>query len=396
MSSIKLLTVRGIPIRMHITFPLILILAAFQFAVGQSNWLQGALFGVVATLLLFVGVVLHELAHSVVAMAFGTEVEDIVLLPLGGVAQMKRMPEKPYQELLMAIAGPAMSALIGITLGLLTLLLIPLGTLVEFARSMATGGLRWAYLLPYLTVVNLFLAGFNLLPAFPMDGGRVLRAMLATIMPFSRATAIAISVGQGLAWLLGLIGLMGRNVPMILVAVFVYVGAAQEERIARIKTALAGLRVGQSFSRQARTVSPDATLEQAVDLTLAGFQSDFPVCDGQKLVGMLTRIDLLVGLKEKGPQTLVSEAMRREFLVAQPTDDLFDVHQRMVEAGIEAVPVVEKGIFCGVLTRQDLEEVYGLVTASPGLLPRQVQAATAGPQVVSGEAEEGAVRACTG
>jgi len=369
MSSIKLLAIRGIPIRVHITFPLILIVAALQFGLRQTNWLQGAAFGVVVTLLLFVCVVLHELAHSMVAIHFGSGVKEIVLLPLGGVARMEQLPERPYQELLMAVAGPVTSGLIGLALVVATLLLLPLNIWLQFGRALAEmADLRWVYMLPYLAIVNLFLAGFNLLPAFPMDGGRVLRALLAAVMPYGRATAIAVTIGQGLAWLLGLYGLLGRNVLVILVAVFVYVGAAQEGQLTQVKVALAGLRVGQAFSRHAQPVHPDDTLGRAVDMTLEGFQSDFPVCDGERLVGMLTRTDVLIGLKEHGSQAPVRQAMHTEFPVAHLEDELFAVQQRMAENGLDALPVVEGETFLGLITRQDLEEVYRLVSVQPDLL----------------------------
>jgi len=369
MGSVKLLTVKGIPIRMHITFPLILALAAFQFGLMQANWLEGAIFGVVVTLLLFVCVVLHELAHSLVAMRFGSTVKEIVLLPLGGVAQIERLPERPYQELLMAVVGPVTSGLIGVALAILTMFFFPLNIWLQFGRDITTGGdLRWAYVLPYLAFVNLFLAAFNLIPAFPMDGGRVLRALLAAFMPFGRATSIAVRIGQGLAWLIGLYGLLGRNVVAILVAIFVYVGAAQEGRMTQVKMALVGLRVRQAFSRRAQPVHPDDSLGRAVDMMLEGFQSDFPVCEDERLTGMLTHADVLLGLKERGPNVPVRDVMRHEFIAVRPDDDLFDVQQRMAEAQIDAVPVVEGEKFLGLLTRQDLEEVYRLVSARRELL----------------------------
>lgn len=369
MSSIKILTVRGIPIRIHITFPLILILAAFQFGIGRSSWLQGAAFGVVAMLLLFVGVVLHELAHSLVAVGFGSRVKEIVLLPLGGVAQMEKIPERPYQELLMAVAGPVTSAVIGLALGALTLLAFPLNEWLQFVRALGGDAqLQWWHLLHYLAFVNLFLAFFNLIPAFPMDGGRVLRALLAALMPYGRATAIAVAIGQGLAWLIGLYGLMTTQVFAILIAIFVYVGAAQEGQMTRVKVALSGLRVRQVFSRHARPLQPDLPLSTAVDATLGGFQSDFPVCDGRQLVGMLTRNDLLVGLKNYGPQSPIRQSMHTEYPIVRPDDDLFDAQQRMAEAGLEAAPVAEGRTFLGLLTRRDLEETFRLVTVSPELL----------------------------
>ncbi|MBN1178472.1 MAG: site-2 protease family protein [Anaerolineae bacterium] len=374
MGSFKVLTVRGIPIRIHVTFPLILILAAYQggrdFAGG---WLNGAALGVVFTLLLFVCVVLHELAHSLVALHFNADVKEIVLLPLGGVARMERMPERPYQELLMALAGPVASALIGIGLALVSVAFIiatsDLGHVID--QVLAGGnGLQWAALIPSLALANLFLAAFNLIPAFPMDGGRVLRALLASFMPHGRATAIAVTIGQGLAWLIGLYGLLRLDVMAMLIAVFVYFGAAQERQMLRVKSALTGIKVRRVYSRNARSVLPDDPLGRAVDMTLEGFQSDFPVCDGQQLVGMLSQGDILVGLKEKGAHVPVSLVMRPDPLTVGPDEDLFTVHQKMDQAGASVVPVVEAGEFLGLLTRRDLEEAYGLVSALPGLWNR--------------------------
>lgn len=373
MSSFKLLTVRGIPIRIHVTFPLILVLSAIQFALIQSNRLQGAIFGVIVTLLLFVGVVLHELAHSLVAIQFGSRVEEIVLLPLGGVARMEDVPERPYQELFMAIAGPATSGLIGLALGLSIFLLFPQswpGIWNRFAQAffLRTRPLEWIHVLPYLAFVNIFLAVFNMIPAFPMDGGRVLRAVLASVMPFGRATAVAVAVGKGLAWIIGLFGLATGNILIILVALFVYVGAVQEGRMVKVKVALAGLKVRQVFSRQARAVPPTAPLGQAVDMMLEGFQADFPVCDGEQLVGMLARDDVLTALKERGPQVAIGEVMERDFVIAHLDEDLFDVQQRMSQSNVDAVPVVETGCFLGLLTRQDLDEAYRVVSVLPGIL----------------------------
>ncbi|MCS7178072.1 MAG: site-2 protease family protein [Anaerolineae bacterium] len=372
MGSLKLITIQGIPVRVHITFPLVLLWAAVQFGRGQTHVGQGALFGVVVTLLLFLCVVLHELAHSLLAIQFGGRVIEITLLPLGGVAQMERLPERPYQELLMALAGPVTSGVIGVGLALLTVFLFPLRIWTDFLRSLSSSGpLSWSYLLPYLAITNLFLAGFNLLPAFPMDGGRVLRAILATVMPYGRATALAVRVGQALAWMLGLLGLLSRDVLLILVALFVYSGATQEGHLVQLRTALAGLRVRQVYSHSPQVVHPEDPLGHAADLMLEGFQSDFPVCEEGRVVGMLTRTGVLRGLKEHGPQIAIRQVMEPEFLVVGPDDDLFDVQQRISESGAEAVPVVDGGIFLGLLTRQDLEEAYRLVTAYPALLPRR-------------------------
>ena len=370
MTGIKLFTVRGIEVKMHVTFPLILVWAAVQ--VGYLNTgefsLSGAAFGVVVILLLFICVVIHELAHSLVAVRMGFPVRDIVLLPLGGVAQMERMPERPAQEFLMAIAGPLSNFVIAVLL-----------TVAGLALEMGAGRdlwqllidpiqLGWRGIIPYLIVTNLGLAVFNLIPAFPMDGGRVLRALLATVISHARATTLAVRVGQGLAWMLGLTGLLTSNFIWVLIAIFIYSGAAQEGQMVHVKNALQGLRVRQAFSRRALALCPNDPVSRAADLTLESFQADFPVCDEGRLVGLLTHTDVIRALKQRRPGTLVSEVMRTEFPTVGLDDGLFEVHQQMAEAGLDALAVMEGERFLGLLTRRDVNEVYQLLSVSPELL----------------------------
>jgi stage IV sporulation protein FB len=371
MTGIKLFTVRGIEVKMHMTFPLILVWAAVQFGFLNQRGFSpsGAAFGIVITLLLFICVVIHELAHSLTAVRMGFPVHDIVLLPLGGVSQMERMPERPSQEFLMAIAGPLSNLVIAGLLAVAGSLLSP----VSIGRGLAKlflnpTSLGWKDMLPYLIVTNVGLALFNLLPAFPMDGGRVLRALLATAMPHTRATALAVSVGQGLAWLLGLAGLLTTNFVLILIAVFVYAGATQEGRMTQVKGVLQGLRVRQAFARHAQVLSPDDPISHAADLALESFQSDFPICDGERIVGLLTYTDMIRGLKQHQPETPVREVMRTQFPAVGLNDELYEVHRQMTEAGLDAVPVIEKGFFLGLVTRRDVSEVFQLLSVSPELL----------------------------
>ncbi|MBN1977414.1 MAG: site-2 protease family protein [Anaerolineae bacterium] len=370
MSGIRLFTIGGIEIKMHITFPLILIVAAVQFGFlsAEGFSLSGALFGVVVTLILFVCVVLHELSHSLTAIRMGFPVRQIVLLPLGGVAQIERMPERPGQEFLMAIAGPLTNVVIAAAL-LAIGLPLQVGWLASLRKlALSPGELGWQDTLPYLVFTNLMLAAFNLLPAFPMDGGRVLRALLATVMPFARATALAVSIGQGLAWFLGLAGLLSRNIMWILIAVFVYSGAGQEGRMIQVRSVLRGLRVRQVFSRRAQTLSPNDPIDRAADLILESFQSDFPICDGKQIVGLLTHADIIQALKRHPPETAVRTVMRAEFPTARLDDELFEVHRKMLEAGIGAAPVIDKGYYLGLLTERDVGEVYQLLSVNPHLL----------------------------
>jgi len=373
MSGFKLFTIRGIEVKMHITFPLILVWAAVQFGfLNPSGFsLSGAAFGVVITLLLFMCVVIHELSHSLTAVRMGFPVRDIVLLPLGGVSQIERMPERPAQEFLMAVAGPLSNVVIAGVLIVAGLFLpVDLGGSLRKVRTEPTL-LGWADTLPYLIFTNLGLAVFNLLPAFPMDGGRVLRSLLATVMPHTRATAVAVSIGQGLAWLLGLVGLLTSNLVWILVAIFVYSGASQEGRLLQLKNALQGLRVRQAFSRHTQILSPGEPISHAADLTLESFQSDFAVCDGERIVGLLTHTDVIRALKQRRPETPVQEVMQTEFPTAGLNDELFEIQRQMTEASLDALPVIEKGYFLGLLTRRDLTEVYQLLSVNPELLAKR-------------------------
>ncbi len=367
MTSIKIFTVAGIEVKVHITFPLILIWAAIQFGLlsGGQFSLSGALFGTVVTLLLFVCVVIHELAHSLTSTWMGYPVQDIVLFPLGGVSQIEELPKGPGEELLMAIAGPMSNIVIAFVLGVVGLA-TPAATF-ESVRRIATdpGSLGWSDTLLYLIVTNISLALFNLIPAFPMDGGRVLRSLLATVMPHARATELAVHVGQAFAWLMGLGGLLTGNVLWILLAIFVYSGAVQEGRMARIQSVLEGMRVRQAFSRGALSVSPDDPVSRAADLTLETFQGDFPVCDGQNLVGFLTHTDIIRALKLRQPETPIREVMKTEFPRLTLDDELFKVHRQMAGSGLDALPVVADDQFVGILTRGDVNEAYQLFSTSP-------------------------------
>jgi stage IV sporulation protein FB len=369
MTSFKLFSVQGIDIKVHITFPLILIWAAIQFgAFGEGGFsLSGAAFGVVVTLLLFVCVVIHELSHSLTSTWMGYPVEDIVLLPLGGVSQIEEMPEGPGEEFLMAIAGPLSNIVIAFILALINLF-TPMGLLAGLRRiAMDPLTLGWRDVLPYLIVTNVGLALFNLIPAFPMDGGRVLRSLLATVMPQAQATSVAVRVGQGFAWLIGLGGLVTGNLIWILIAIFVYSGAAQEGRMTQIRSILKGMRVRQAFSRKVQAVSPDDPVSRAADLTLESFQADFPVCDGGEIVGLLTHTDIIRALKTGKANTPVREVMKTDFPTLQPNDGLFEVHQQMQSSSLDALPVIEEGQFAGLLTSRDVNEAYQLLSINQDL-----------------------------
>jgi stage IV sporulation protein FB len=220
----------------------------------------------------------------------------------------------------------------------------------------------------YVFASNIFLGVFNLLPAFPMDGGRVLRALLASSMPYGRATGIAVFVGRSLAWLMGLWGFLSGGFLLVLIAVFIYVGAGQEGQLVQVRSVLAGLTVGQAYSRNLRALSPRSTLREAIDLTLSTVQTDFPVCEGDQLTGILPQTTLVEALHRYGPDVPVGQVMQTGVASVAPGDPLFRVQQRLAEHRWEAVPVVEGGRFLGLITTRDISEVYRLVSSRPELL----------------------------
>ncbi len=367
--SLRLFQVQGIVIRMHITFPLILIWGALQFGWLSGGGLAGAVFGVVVTLLLFAIVVLHELGHSMAALRYGVPVKQIVLLPIGGVAQLSRIPEEPVQEFVIAIAGPLVNfalALLMLVAGLLVGIDLELRGLAAMLGNIRD--LSLSSIFNYVFISNLFLGVFNLLPAFPMDGGRVLRALLATRLEYARATSIAVTIGQSLAWLLGLWGFLGGGFFLILIAIFIYLGAGQEGQSVQVRQVLRDLTVEQAYSRQAQTMAPQDSLRQAIDLTLSTFQSDFPICDGERLVGLLTYQRMVEALDRHGPETPVSQVMLTDIAPVEPQMGLYEVQQRLSESKLAALPVADRGRFLGLITNRDINEVFRLVSIHRDLI----------------------------
>jgi len=366
--SFKIATVRGIDIKIHVTFFLILVYAAIVFG-SNGRGVNGAIFGIVATLLLFVCVVLHELGHSLVAQRYGITVRDITLWPIGGVARLERIPDKPAQEFWIAIAGPAVNfVIVGVIFVVAQVLArIQVGfDLGALERGMLQ--LQVPSLLAYLFTTNLFLGVFNLIPAFPMDGGRILRALLASRMDYTRATAIAVAIGQNLALLAGLYGFLTGQFNLVLIAIFVFMAAGSEGQMVQVKSVLDDLKVRQAFTRKTEALDPNDRLTRAVDLTLGSFQSDFPVCQNGELIGLLTKTDLISALQQRGSNAFVVSVMRKEFPTIGLDDSLFKAQQAMVENRIEALPVMESGQFRGLLTLQDVDEVFRLLSVSPQLL----------------------------
>jgi CBS domain-containing protein len=299
-------------------------------------------------------------------------VRDITLLPMGGLAQMEKIPEKPSQELGIAIAGPLVNfAIAALLIGLGALLQVRSILSLE-ALSQSLGQVSWSGMLAYLTMANLALGLFNLLPAFPMDGGRILRALLAMKLDYSRATAIAVAVGQGLAWLLGLWALMTGSYTLVLIAVFIWLGAGSEGKQQDVKSVLREIKVGQAMTRQPFVLSTNDSLDRAVELTLSTTQVDYPVVHfrDHTLVGMLGEADLIKGLRAQGGSGLVRQYARAQVPTATPDEPLYVVQQRMAENRLRAIPVVDAtGQILGLLTAADANEAYRLLSTGLKLAP---------------------------
>lgn len=351
--SWKIATIAGIGVYVHATFLLILAWVAFASYQREQTG-EAVLRGIVYLLAVFFIVVLHELGHALTARRFNIPTRDITLYPIGGVARLERMPDKPLQEFLVAIAGPAVNGVLALLLGVLIALLYSPAAL-EFNLVDRLWFVPANFLL-FLLMVNVFLAGFNLLPAFPMDGGRVLRSLLAMRLDYVQATQIAATIGQGMAFLFGVFGLFTGNPFLLLIAVFVWMGASAESGMVQIRGALGGIPVNRAMIREYHTLSPQDPLERAVEHILAGFQQDFPVVEDGRLVGVLTRSDLLSALAREGRDGNVGDAMQRQFETANPYEMLDNVFGRLQNCNCRSFPVVNGGQVVGMITTENVGE----------------------------------------
>jgi Zn-dependent protease/CBS domain-containing protein len=352
--SLPIFRVAGIQLRIHITFLLLIGWLAFgYYAEGGS---AVALSRVIFILLLFVCVVLHEFGHAFAAKAFGINTPDITLLPIGGVARLERMPEEPVQELIIAVAGPMVNVVIALGLFLAG------GSQAFVDSSTVEGG----GFIAQLMTINIMLVLFNLLPAFPMDGGRVLRALLATRLSYARATQIAATVGQGFAFVFGFIGLIW-NPFLIFIALFVYIGASQEAALAQMKDVSRRFPVSSAMVREFRTLAENATLEEAVDALLATSQHDFPVANETgDVAGILTRHDLIAALRKNDRTLRVGDVMRRDIPTVTTGTRFEDAFRIMQECNCPAVPVLDSmKRLVGLLTPENVTELMMIQSAMP-------------------------------
>ena len=371
-TSITLLRIFGIDLKVHWSFILILIWGAFIYSSGPAGPVAGAIYGVIVILFLFVCVVLHELGHAVTAKYFKVNVPTITLLPIGGVAQLERMPDKPLQEFLIAIAGPLVNFV-------LALLLLPLAAIVT-TLAVNSGAVQGDFmsilaqmqvpsftgLILYLTITNVVLGVFNLLPAFPMDGGRILRALLALGLPYVRATRIAVYVGRFMAILFAIWGIMGGGIFLLLIAFFVYVGGGSELEAVESRAVLRRVPAASALNPGALSLFSSERLARAVELIMTTYQTDYPVMDlSGKFVGVLTRPRLVAALREMGEDARVVDVMipAAKIPTCASNASLAEVWEQIMQSRTSVVAVQEHGRFAGLLTLADLTEVFEVMGA---------------------------------
>jgi Zn-dependent protease/CBS domain-containing protein len=299
--------------------------------------------------LVFFFVLLHELGHSLMAKYYGVEVESITLLPIGGMAAMRTLPNSARAELHIAMAGPAVSLLLG------TILL--LGTYHEYGSNVwsALGRLRSTPMIVEMSVINLALGFFNLVPAFPMDGGRILRAALWSRKGFERATEIAVKVGQVLAGgllVLSLLGFLSLWVGMI--AVFIYLGAESEKRSAAWREAITNALVADVMQTQIQTVGPNDTIDEVFHRMMENAQDHFPVVAGNEPVGMLAKLAIVTAMQANQANRRVSELMSPEVNYCTPLDSLVGIIQLMDKRNLPCVLVLHDDKIVGLMTAQQV------------------------------------------
>jgi len=346
--SLKIGRFAGIDVFVHFTFFLLVgWVALMHWQEGQSA--SAVLGGVMLILAIFMCVVLHEYGHALMARRYGIPTRDIILLPIGGVARLEKMPSKPIQELWVALAGPAVNVVIVVALYVwlkLTASWEPLQNVTVTAGPF----------LERLMAVNIFMIIFNMIPAFPMDGGRVLRAILAIRMEYGRATGLAASIGQGIAVFFGLVGFF-YNPFLILIAIFVWIGAGQEAGMEQMKSTIGGIPVQQAMVRDYKVLSTHDNLQRAVELTLAGYQKDFPVVNDGIPEGILRQTDLIKALSERDAlESSVASATRGRLITVDAADPLDSVVSKFIDCNCHTLPVTRYGKLVGLLTKDNLAE----------------------------------------
>jgi Zn-dependent protease/predicted transcriptional regulator len=339
--------IAGIDVDVHATFALLILYVAIVEYQKSRSFVSVAV-TVAFILVVFASVLAHEFGHALTARRYGVATRGITLLPIGGVARLDRFPSKPQQEFAIAIAGPLVS--VAIVLALYVALRVT-GSPVVVNDLDSSGGSFIARVM----WVNAAIVMFNLLPAFPMDGGRMLRAALAMKLGAVRATSIAAKIGKTFALLFGIVGFY-TNPFLVFIALFVWLGATGEETQTRVQAALHDVPVERLMISEVRTLNVNDQLARAVQHLLAGFQQDFPVIDGDQVVGVLTRSDLVKALAQHGDNARVADHMRREICVTHARESVEHAFERLQRDECQTMPVLRDGALVGVLTLENVGE----------------------------------------
>jgi Zn-dependent protease/CBS domain-containing protein len=353
-TSIQIGKIIGIPIKLHITFLLILPVFAWIFATSEQDFggfsdvrpelLRYAL-GMAASVILFTCVLLHELGHSYVAKKHGSDINSITLFLFGGVSSMEEIPREPKTELKMAVAGPAVSLIIGLAL-------ISIHEILK--KELLIQDLPYMRLVWLIGYINIVLCIFNLLPIFPMDGGRVLRAWLASRMTYIKATRAAAGIGKMFAIFMGVFGLFSGNIWFTLIAFFIYIGASEEEKSTEVSVILEGVKVKDIMSKEVRTVSPESTVEELVDIMFKYKHMGYPVVNGSKVDGIVTFTDVQKIPKEDRKNVLVSQIMTKELIFAREDDEAIMVLKLLTKNSIGRILVKNDEKMTGIVSRTDV------------------------------------------
>jgi Zn-dependent protease len=359
--SFKLGSVAGIGLFVHWTFLALPALVGYA-AYVEAGW-EAAAQAVALVLAVFGCVVLHELGHALMARRFGVGTRDITLLPIGGVARLERMPRQPLQELAIAVAGPAVNVVIA---GVLLAVLLALGLPWMPSPNLFAGSL-----LVNLLAANVVLVVFNMIPAFPMDGGRVLRSVLAMFVSHERATWVAATIGQVLAVVFAVVGFVLPNYMLVFLAIFVFIAARAELQASRAAIRMSPAprwSVGDVMSRHFQTVFAQEPLEVVAQRALFTQQRSFPVIDGNRLVGMLDQQRVLTAMSAGEGRAIVSEVMRREFPLIDEADPLEAVYARMESAALPGLPVFSSGRLVGLLSLERVRQWFSNLAAQANLV----------------------------
>ncbi len=348
--SLYLGKIAGIKLFVHWTF-MIIVIWIFWMYYRIDNSIQQGLEGVFFILALFACVTLHELGHALTARRYKIQTKNITLLPIGGLAQLERMPEKPYQELWVALAGPAVNVVIASILFIVLYYTGNIPTEITTEEQVLSLGIGFK-----LLIANVILAVFNLIPAFPMDGGRVLRALLSMRLDRGKATRIAATVGQILAIGFVFTGLF-YNFFLIFIGIFIYLGAGAESAFETTKVILSQYKVRDALMQKFTRLAPTDTLEKAVQILLNSQEQSFIVMENEKAAGILTKNELIKGLSESGKNTPVADVMVKEFTSLKPEMGLHEAFQQLTLNSGTVSPVYENGTFIGIVDRENINEL---------------------------------------